>query len=74
VIELEAARDRLREELDEPIEIQDPDVLDAAAAVVIGSRQSESPRGHHSSRATATTTARRNSLGSDYPDSATIAS
>ena len=43
MIEVDAARDCLRDEMGEPIEIVDPDVLDAAAAVLVGSRKSEGP-------------------------------
>jgi hypothetical protein len=71
MIDLEAARRWFREHFVGPVELNDPDVLDAAAAVFAVSPQSEAPG---SSRPGLATTRRSTTRGSDYPDSATIAS
>jgi hypothetical protein len=56
VIDVDAARDHLRVTLDEPVEIEDPDVLDAAAAAIAVSPKSEAPGSSRPGPAATTTT------------------
>jgi hypothetical protein len=71
MIDLDAARRYLTETLGGEIEIKDDEVLNDAAAVFAASHQTQAPG---SSRPGLTTARRSTTRGSDYPDSATIAS
>lgn len=70
MIDVDAARRYLAETLP-AVEVVDPYILDAAAAVVIGSRKRESPRSPF--RGPSATTTERNSANESYPASATRA-
>jgi hypothetical protein len=70
VIDVGAARDHLRATLDEPVEIKDPNVLDAAAAVFAASPQSEGPR---SPLRGPSATSERTTADASYPDHQTRA-